>query len=163
MRRRAHTPKPTATAMTSPTSTRSPPMHPHRPRNTSRRRSRAPRRSPMSDIEMGDDGTEEGQFDLSALLQQAQAMQEQVMAAQASAAEQVVEGHAGGGLVKVTVTGGMEFKAVHIDPKAVDPNDVEMLEDLVLAALHDAVHQANQINSQAFGDLGLPGLPGLTD
>jgi DNA-binding YbaB/EbfC family protein len=109
------------------------------------------------------DGTEEGSFDLSALLEQAQAMQQQVMAAQASAAEQIVEGHAGGGLVKITVSGGMDFKSVHIDPSAVDAEDVEMLEDLVLAALHDAVHQANQINSQAFGNLGLPGLPGLTD
>jgi DNA-binding YbaB/EbfC family protein len=108
------------------------------------------------------DGTEEGAFDLSALLEQATAMQEQLMAAQSSAAEQEVEGHAGGGLVKITVTGGMEFKSVHIDPAAIDPDDVEMLEDLILAALHDAVHQADELKQQAFGGLGLPGLPGLT-
>lgn len=107
------------------------------------------------------DGTEEGSFDLSALLEQAQAMQQNLMAAQAAAADEEVEGHAGGGLVRVTVTGGMEFKAVHIDAKAVDRDDVEMLEDLVLAALHDAVHQANELNSQAFGNLGLPNLPGM--
>ena len=110
---------------------------------------------------MTDDGTEEGGFDLGALLEQAQAMQQNLMAAQAGAAEQEVEGHAGGGLVKITVTGGMEFRAVHIDKSAVDPDDVEMLEDLVLAALHDAVHQANELTSQAFGNLGLPNLPGL--
>jgi DNA-binding YbaB/EbfC family protein len=103
----------------------------------------------------------EGGFDISALLEQAQKMQEQVMAAQAEAAEQEVEGSAGGGLVKVTVTGGMDFRSITIDPSAVDPNDVALLEDLVLAALHDAVHKANEINSQAFGGLGLPGLPGF--
>ena len=97
-------------------------------------------------------------FDIGALLEQAQKMQEQVMAAQASAADQVVEGHAGGGLVKVTVTGSMEFRSIYIDPSVVDPNDVEMLEDLILAAVHDAVKQANEINQAAFGNLGLPGL-----
>jgi DNA-binding YbaB/EbfC family protein len=107
------------------------------------------------------DGTEEGAFDLSALLQQAQSMQQNLMAAQAEAASQVVEGHAGGGLVRVEVTGGMEFKSVHIDPKAVDPDDVEMLEDLVLAALHDAVLQAQNLSNEAMGNLGLPALPGL--
>ena len=108
------------------------------------------------------DEEEAGGFDLGELLKQAQAMQEQVMAAQATAAEQEVEGHAGGGLVKVTVTGAMEFRSLHIDPSVVDPNDVEMLEDLILAAIHDAVHQANEISQQAFGGLNLPGMPGPT-
>ncbi len=116
----------------------------------------------MTDVEDEDeDEGEGGGFDLGELLKQAQAMQEQVMAAQAQAADQEVEGHAGGGLVKVTVTGGMEFRALHIDPSVVDPADVEMLEDLILAALHDAVHQANAISQQAFGGLNLPGMPGL--
>jgi nucleoid-associated protein EbfC len=116
----------------------------------------------MSDMSgMGDEEEGGGGFDLGELLKQAQAMQEQVMAAQASAADQVVEGHAGGGLVKITVTGGMDFKSVHIDPSAVDPTDVELLEDLILAAIHDAVAQANEINQAAFGGIGLPGLPGL--
>ena len=74
----------------------------------------------MSDTE-DDEDEGGGGFDLGELLKQAQAMQEQVMAAQATAADQVVEGSAGGGVVKVTVTGGMEFRAVHIDPSAVDP------------------------------------------
>ena len=92
------------------------------------------------------------------LLKQAQAMQEQMAAAQASAAAQEVEGHAGGGRVKITVTGGMEFRAVRIDPTVVDPTEVELLEDLVLAALHDAVERAQQVQSQALG-----GFPSLDD
>lgn len=95
------------------------------------------------------------------LLKQAQQMQEQLMEAQAAAAEQVVEGQAGGGVVKVTVSGGMEFQSVHIDPDAVDPEDVAMLEDLVLAAIHDAVAKVNDLSQQAMGGLDLGGLGGL--
>ena len=95
------------------------------------------------------------------LLKQAQKMQEQLMEAQAAAAEQVVEGQSGGGVVKVTVTGSMEFRSVSIDPDAVDPEDVSMLEDLVLAAIHDAVAKANELNQQAMGGLDLGGLGGL--
>ena len=108
------------------------------------------------------------QFDMGSLLQQAQAMQEQLMQAQAQAAEQVVEGQSGGGAVKVRVTGGMEFRSVSIDPKAVDPDDVSMLEDLVLAALNDAVAQAQDASQAAAKDalggidLGGLGLPGST-
>ena len=94
------------------------------------------------------------QFDMNALLKQAQDMQQQLMEAQAAAADQEVEGQAGGGVVKITVTGGMEFRRVTIDPDAVDPDDVSMLEDLVLAALHDAVAKANEVNQDAMGGLG---------
>jgi len=95
------------------------------------------------------------------LMKQAQKMQEQLMEAQAAAAEQVIEGQAGGGVVKVTVTGGLEFQSVHIDPDAVDPDDVGMLEDLVLAAIHDAVAKVNELSQQAMGGLDLGGLGGL--
>jgi hypothetical protein len=95
------------------------------------------------------------------LMKQAQQMQEQLMQAQAAAAEQIIEGQAGGGVVKVTVTGGLEFKAVHIDPEAVDPDDDAMLEDLVLAAIHDAVAKVNELSQQAMGGLDLGGLGGL--
>jgi len=95
------------------------------------------------------------------LLKQAQKMQEQLMEAQAAAAEQVIEGQAGGGVVKITVTGGMEFQSVHIDPDAVDPDDVSMLEDLVLAAIHDAVAKVNELSQSAMGGLDLGGLGGL--
>lgn len=95
------------------------------------------------------------------LLKQAQKMQEQLMQAQAQAAEQVLEGAAGGGVVKVTVTGGMEFRSVSIDPAAVDPDDVEMLEDLVLAAIHDAMAKVHELSQQAMGGVDLGGLGGL--
>ena len=95
------------------------------------------------------------------LMKQAQKMQDQLMEAQAAAAEQVIEGQAGGGVVKVAVTGGMEFQSVHIDPDAVDPEDVAMLEDLVLAAIHDAVAKVNELSQQAMGGLDLGGLGGL--
>jgi DNA-binding YbaB/EbfC family protein len=97
------------------------------------------------------------------LLKQAQQMSEQLMAAQEAAAEQVVEGHSGGGVVKVEITGGMEVRSVKIDPSVVDPSDVEMLEDLVLAAIHDAMGKAAAISQRAMGglDLGGLGLDGL--
>jgi|SRR5213593_445175 len=95
------------------------------------------------------------------LLKQAQQMSQQLMAAQQAAADQVVEGHSGGGVVKVEVTGGMEVKSVKIDPSVVDPSDVEMLEDLVLAAIHDAMAKAGAISQQAMGGLDLGGLGGL--
>ena len=101
-------------------------------------------------------------FDLNALLQQAQAMQEQLAEAQAQVAQETVTGQAGGGVVKVEVTGAGEFRSVLIDPSCVDPSDVAMLEDLVLAALHDAGAQLQQLAQQAMGGLaGLGGLPGL--
>lgn len=104
---------------------------------------------------MSDDA---GVPDLGALLEQAQAMQEQLLAAQAAAAETVVEGQAGGGVVKVRVNGGYEFQSVEISPDAVDPDDVEMLQDLVLAALHDAATRLAETQSQAMGDVGIDGL-----
>jgi hypothetical protein len=100
--------------------------------------------------------------DLGNLLSQMQQMQQHLMDAQANAASTVVEGRSGGGAVKVTVTGGMVFQAVTIDPSVVDPADTEMLQDLVLAAVRDAVAQANDLNSEALGGLGLGGgLEGL--
>lgn len=94
-------------------------------------------------------------LDMGALLEQASKMQEQLLAAQQQAADAVVEGVAGGGVVKIRVTGTMEFQSVTIDPTAVDPDDVEMLQDLVLAALHDAVTQVGELQE---GSMGLGGL-----
>ena len=96
----------------------------------------------------------EGFPDLGGLLAQAQQMQQQLIEAQAAAASAVVEGSAGGGLVRVEVTGGLEFRNVHIDPTAIDPDDPGMLEDLVLAALRDAVTQVHEMQQGAMGDLG---------
>ena len=109
------------------------------------------------------------QFDLGGLLQQAQAMQAQLLEAQAKAAEEVVEGESGGGVVKVRVTGGLEFQSVTIDPKAVDPDDVETLQDLIVAAVRDAARAAGDLAAERMGPLtgglgglglGGPGLPG---
>ncbi len=92
--------------------------------------------------------------DLSSLLAQAQEM----MAGASAAAEEVVTGQAGGGMVKVEVDGHFEFQSVTIDPKVVDPDDVEMLEDLVLAALRDAADQLAEGQSEAMGGMDLGGL-----
>lgn len=103
-----------------------------------------------------------GGFDIGALLQQAQAMQQQLVEAQEAAAEQLVEGQAGGGAVRVVVTGGLRFESVSINPAAVDPEDVALLEDLVVTACNDAVAKAQAVNQQALGvDTGALGLPGL--
>jgi DNA-binding YbaB/EbfC family protein len=105
---------------------------------------------------MSDDApSDTNAFDMNALLQQAQAMGEQLMAKQAQAAAEVFEGQAGGGVVKIAVTGGLEFRSVSIAPGVVDPSDVEMLEDLVLAALHDAVAQMHA--DDGADELGLGG------
>jgi nucleoid-associated protein EbfC len=100
--------------------------------------------------------------DLGGLLAQMQQMQQQLMDAQQQAADRVVEGSAGGGAVKIKVSGGLEFQDVMIDSSVVDPDDIEMLQDLVLAAIRDAVARINDLNREALGGLGLGGgLEGL--
>lgn len=101
--------------------------------------------------------------DLQGLLAQAQQVQEQLLAAQAEAAEQVFEGSAGGGVVVVELTGGMDVRTVRISPEVVDPSDVEMLEDLVLAAFRDALTQVQDAQQASLGglELGGGGLGGL--
>jgi hypothetical protein len=98
-------------------------------------------------------------------MKQAQKMQEQMATAQAELAEAEVTGTAGGGLVTVVVSGTGEVRSVKIDPKAVDPDDVETLEDLVLAAVHNATEAARQLTEQKMGPLagglGGLGLPGF--
>lgn len=106
-------------------------------------------------------------FDMNALLKQAMAMQQQLADAQQEAASTEVEGRAGGGQVTVTMTGAGEVTAVHISPEVVDPDDVELLEDLVLAALRDAAHRAADsaadLQQKALGGLagGIAEIPGL--
>lgn len=95
------------------------------------------------------------------LLKQAQKMQEQLAEARAAAESQEVEGQSGGGVVKVRVTGAMDFTGVSIDPSAVDPDDVALLEDLVLAAVRDAMAKAGALSEQAMGGVDLGGLGGL--
>lgn len=104
-----------------------------------------------------------GQPNMQQLLQQAQKMQQDLAAAQQELAEAEVEGSAGGGLVKATVTGSGELRGLVIDPKAVDPDDTETLADLVVAAVHNANTAAQELQQQKLGPLaqGLGGMPGL--
>lgn len=104
-----------------------------------------------------------GQPNMQALLQQAQQMQQDLAAAQQELAETTVEGSAGGGLVRATVTGAGELRGLVIDPKAVDPDDTETLADLVVAAVHNANESAQKLQQDKLGPLaqGLGGMPGL--
>ena len=105
-----------------------------------------------------------GQPNLQQLMKQAQKMQQRMAVAQAELAEAEVTGTAGGGLVTVTVSGAGEVKSVKIDPKAVDPDEVETLEDLVLAAVRNANEAVRALTEEkmgpitgGMGGLGLPG------
>lgn len=92
------------------------------------------------------------------LMRQAQKMQEEMQKAQAELEEMEVEGTSGGGLVKVTMTAKKVVKSINIDPNAVDTEDIEMLEDLLVAALNDGYTKADKLYSEkmgAFGGLGL--------
>ena len=87
------------------------------------------------------------------LLRQMQRMQQDMATAQAALAEETVEGSAGGGVVKATVTGAGDLRAVSISPEVVDPGDVEMLEDLVVAAVTDALRGAQERQAEAMGGM----------
>jgi DNA-binding YbaB/EbfC family protein len=101
------------------------------------------------------------------MLQKVQQMQADMEATQAALAAEVVEGSAGGGMVKVTVSGSGEVQRVSIDPSVVDPEDIETLEDLVVAAVADGLRRAAELQSTRLGavtgglDLGSLGLGGL--
>lgn len=99
-------------------------------------------------------------IDVQQLLQQAQRMQEQLMSAQQNLAEAEVTGTAGGGLITATVTGEGELVALEIDPSVVDPEDVETLADLIVAAVRDANAQAQKMAAEQMGPLG-EGLGGM--
>lgn len=107
------------------------------------------------------------QPDMQQVLMQAQRMQQQLAQAQAQLAVQEVQGTAGGGLVSATVTGAGELRAVVIDPSAVDPDDIETLQDLIVAAVRDANRAAQELAAEAMGPItgglggALGGLPGM--
>lgn len=115
-----------------------------------------------------------GQPNLQDLLKQAQKMQEQLVAAQEELADAQITGSSGGGLVTATVSGSAELKAIEIDPKVVDPDDVETLQDLVVAAVRAATEEARKVQQDKMGPIagglggmgggmggGMPGMPGL--
>jgi DNA-binding YbaB/EbfC family protein len=88
------------------------------------------------------------------MLKQAQEMMAAQQEAQAQLAEQTVDASAGGGMVKVTISGDLQIKSLTIDPDAVDPEDVEMLQDLVLAAVNEALRQAADLQAKAMEAAG---------
>ena len=102
----------------------------------------------------------DGGFDMNALLQQAQQMQEQMMAAQQELADTVVDGTVGDGLVTVTVNGTGELVGVKIRKDSFDPSETEDLEDLIVAAYRDAKARADALAAEKLGPLagGLPGM-----
>ena len=106
------------------------------------------------------------------MMKQVQKMQADMMAAQESLKDERVEASAGGGMVKVVATGELAIESITIDPAAVDPDDVEMLQDTVLAAVNEALRAAQELAASKMGDvtgglggpgggLGGLGLPGL--
>jgi DNA-binding YbaB/EbfC family protein len=101
-------------------------------------------------------------FDPNELMQQVARMQAEMEKAQGELANETVEGTAGGGMVTVTATGAGEITAVRIAPEAVDPDDVEMLQDMIVAAIHEASHAAQALQQRRLGGLsGRLGLPGM--
>ena len=105
-------------------------------------------------------------MDMNKLMQQVGAMQQQMEQAQEELANETVDASAGGGMVTVTANGAGEIKQIKIDPKAIDPDDPELLADMVLAAVNEAIRSARSLQETklgglaggALGGLGLPGL-----
>lgn len=94
------------------------------------------------------------------MMKQVQQMQKQMEKAQAELDEALVKASSGGGMVEVEMTGKKELVSVKIDPEAVDPEDVDMLEDMVLTAINDAMNQVNALTEEKMGKFtqGMPGM-----
>lgn len=99
------------------------------------------------------------------MFKQVQKMQQKMTELQEELESMSVEGTSGGGMVKVTATGKGEITRIKIDPEAVDPDDLEMLEDLILAAVNQAREKSTELQqeqmSKLTGGLNIPGMPGL--
>lgn len=106
-----------------------------------------------------------GGMDMGAMMKQVQQMQADMMKAQEELKDEIVEASAAGGMIKVSMSGDLELRSVEIDPDAVDPEDVEMLQDMVMAAVNEALRsaqeRANNKLGGATGGLGGLGLPGM--
>ena len=105
------------------------------------------------------------QFDLSSLMQQAQAMQEKFKQMQEEIASKTVQAEAGGGMVRVTADGSMRVRSIQVEPALLAANDKEMLQDLIVVAVNDALRRAQELFSQEMGRLspfgGALNIPGL--
>ena len=103
-----------------------------------------------------------GGFDVNALMKQAQKMQSEMLEAQESLKDEVVEASAGGGMVKVKMGGDLTLREIVIDPEAVDPEEVEMLAEMVQAAVNEGIRAAQQLAESKMGGItGGLGLPGM--
>lgn len=100
-------------------------------------------------------------MDINKLMQQVQQMQEQMTQAQEELAGEIVEASAGGGMVTVKANGAMEIVEIKIDPKAIDPDDPDLLADMVLAATNEAIRSARSLMEQRLGGLAGGALGGL--
>jgi len=100
-------------------------------------------------------------MDFNKLAEQAMQMQQEVQRLQQEAEHETVTATAGGGMVKVTATGGGEIQKIEIDPKAIDPDDPEMLADLVTAAVNEALRSGRALIESKLGQLVPGGLSGL--
>jgi nucleoid-associated protein EbfC len=105
---------------------------------------------------------------LNQLLKQAQQMQAEMAKAQEELKNETVEASAGGGMVKVTMTGDMQLREITISPEAIDPEDAELLQDMVAAAVNEALRSAQELAASRMGGIaglggggGIPGLPGM--
>ena len=101
-----------------------------------------------------------GGLDLNAMMKQVQQMQGEMMEAQEKLKDEVVEASAGGGMVKVKMSGDLRLLELTIDPEAIDPSDAELLQDMVLAAVNEAIRSAQQLATDKLGGItgGLGGL-----
>ncbi len=104
-----------------------------------------------------------GGFDMNSLLKQAQEMQSQMLEAQEKLKDEVVETSAGGGMVKVKMTGDMQLQEIKIDPEAVDPEEADMLSEMVQAAVNEAIRSTQELAESKMGGItgGLPGAGGI--
>ena len=100
-------------------------------------------------------------MDMNKLLGQVQQMQQQMAQAQEELAKETVEASAGGGMVTVKATGALEIVEIKIDPKAIDPDDPEMLADMILAATNEAIRSAQSLMESRLGGLAGGALGGL--
>ncbi len=109
------------------------------------------------------------QPDLGAMMKQVQQMQGEMMKAQEALKDESVEAGAGGGMVKVKMSGDLRLLSLEISPDAIDPEDAEMLQDMVAAAVNEALRSAQELAAAKMGGItgglggpgGMPGLPGM--
>ena len=103
-----------------------------------------------------------GGMDLNKMMKQVQQLQNEMLEAQEKLKDEIVEASAGGGMVKVKMTGDLELRELRIDPEAIDPEDAELLEEMITAAVNEALRSAQELAQSklggAAGGLGLPGV-----